>query len=115
MPGQTQAETAAEPSLHHIEIDVDLSPGFDLDRLESPYHPITIFDDGLTYGVSLAQGPILADRDFVLRWKPLPGLQPEAIVFSETLGDETYALMLVTPPSVQAAAHFALPTAPEVG
>jgi len=106
MPGETEA--VARPATHRIEIDVDLAPGFDLDRLESPYHPIVIFDDGHTYGVSLAEGPILADRDFVLQWRPAPGLEPEAVVFSETLGGHSYALIMVTPPSVEAAAQTAL-------
>jgi Ca-activated chloride channel family protein len=108
MPGQTEAETMPPPTLHSFEIDVDLVPGFDLDRLESPYHPIVIFDDGHAYGVSLAEGPIRADRDFVLQWWPAPGLAPEAAVFSETLGDYSYALIMVTPPFIEAAAHTGL-------
>jgi Ca-activated chloride channel family protein len=108
MPGQTEAETMPPPTLHSFEIDVDLVPGFDLDRLESPYHPIVIFDDGHAYGVSLAEGPIRADRDFVLQWWPAPGLAPEAAVFSETLGDYSYALIMVIPPFIEAAAHTGL-------
>lgn len=108
MPDQAEAETVPPPTLHKFEIDVDLVPGFDLDRLESPYHPIIIFDDGHTYGVSLAEGPIEADRDFVLQWRPAPGLAPETAVFSETLGDDSYALIMVTPPFIEVAAHTGL-------
>ena len=108
MPGQTEAETTHEPTLHNLEIEVDLVPGFDLDRLESPHHPILVFDDGYTHRVTLAEGPILADRDFVLQWWPAPGLAPEAVVFSETLGQHSYALIMVTPPFIDAAAHTGL-------
>jgi Ca-activated chloride channel family protein len=39
-----------------------------------------------------------ADRDFVLRWTPMPGEEPGAALFSESRGDHHYALLLVTPP-----------------
>lgn len=109
MPDQTELPGTKSTAPHRIEIDIDLMPGFDLEQVESPYHPIEVDDDGYTYAVSLAEGPILADRDFVLQWTPAAGLAPEALVFSETLGEYSYALMMVTPPSVQGAAQSSMP------
>jgi Ca-activated chloride channel family protein len=111
MPGQMASEAAVYPgpSSHRLEIDIDLMPGFDLERVDSPYHPIVVFDDGHTYGVSLAEGPIPADRDFELRWKPAQGLAPTAMVFGETQGENSYALMMVSPPEVQAASQSSFP------
>jgi Ca-activated chloride channel homolog len=109
MPNQTELPGSKNAAPHRIEIDIDLMPGFDLEQVESPYHPITVDDDGYTYAVRLAEGPVLTDRDFVLQWTPAAGLAPEALVFSETLGEHSYALMMVTPPSVQGAAQISMP------
>jgi Ca-activated chloride channel family protein len=109
MPGEIEAQAVPSSALHHIEIAIDLVPGFELDRLESPYHEIVTFDDGYTYGVSLADDVVLPDRDFVLQWRPAPGLTPKAAVFSETLGDHSYALLMVTPPTGLGTGQAALP------
>lgn len=100
LPGQADLEAPLPTELHPFEITLDLAPGFDVATLESPYHPIAVVDDddGHTYHVTLAEGPVPADRDFVLQWTPAPGQEPEAVVFTETVSGETYALMMVTPP-----------------
>jgi Ca-activated chloride channel family protein len=84
--------------INPVEIRVDLAPGFELDRLESPYHEIVVSESGQRYAVSLAGVPVPADRDFVLQWTPLPGEEPTAALFTEVLGDRDYALLMVTPP-----------------
>lgn len=98
LPGHADLEAATPAETHPFEIEIDLAPGFDVATLESPYHPIETKDGGHSYHVTLAEGPLPADRDFVLQWTPMPGQEPDAVIFSETLGSKTYALMMVTPP-----------------
>jgi Ca-activated chloride channel family protein len=81
-----------------VRIRVDLAPGFAIDRLESPYHSIRVAEERERRRVELSDGPVPADRDFVLRWTPMPGEEPGAALFSESRGDHHYALLLVTPP-----------------
>ena len=46
-------------------------------------------------------GPVVvpADRDFVLEWAPAVGDAPGAALFTEQVDGETYALLMVMPPS----------------
>jgi len=80
-----------------VEIFVDLVPGFEVERIDSPYHAVEIetAEDGFLIG--LEGGPRAADRDFELRWRPLPGAAPEAVLFTEEHGASSYALLMVTP------------------
>jgi Ca-activated chloride channel family protein len=98
LPGHSGLEAALPTIVHPFEITVDLAPGFDLETLESPYHPVVVSDDGRVYHVTLAEGPVRGDRDFVLEWTAAPGQGAQAVIFTETLGVDTYALMMVTPP-----------------
>lgn len=84
--------------INPVRIRVDLAAGFEIDRLESPYHSIRVEEERERHRVELAGGPVPADRDFVLRWTPMPGEEPAAALFSEAHGDDHYALLLVTPP-----------------
>ena len=42
------------------------------------------------------------DRDFVIAWRPQVGVAPAVTALTETVGDTTYALLLILPPD---AAH----------
>ncbi len=42
------------------------------------------------------------DRDFVIAWRPQAGVAPAVAALTETIGDTTYALLMILPP---AAAH----------
>ena len=42
------------------------------------------------------------DRDFVIAWRPQVGVAPAIAALTETVGDTTYALLMILPP---AAAH----------
>jgi Ca-activated chloride channel family protein len=84
--------------INPVQLSIDLAPGFAVDRLESPYHDITIDERNGRYRVTLDDGPVPADRDFVLQWTPLPGDEPQATLFVETHGDRDYAFVMVSPP-----------------
>ncbi len=81
-----------------IEILIDLDPGLELQEISSPYHEISVKHSHGSYGISLVQGRVAMDRDFVLRWRPLTGSEPQAAIFSETVKGEHYALLMLLPP-----------------
>jgi Ca-activated chloride channel homolog len=82
-----------------VTIKVDLDAGFQLAKLESPYHKTNMQQNGNRYSIQLANGPTPANRDFELVWQPQVGDAPQAAVFTETKNDKTYALVMVMPPS----------------
>jgi Ca-activated chloride channel family protein len=49
--------------------------------------------------VDTAAARIPLDRDFVLAWRPLVGVAPAISALTETVGDTTYALLMILPPS----------------
>ncbi|MBO6558446.1 MAG: marine proteobacterial sortase target protein [Pseudomonadales bacterium] len=81
-----------------IDIHVNLAPGLELQEIGSPYHEISVNRAGEHYEVSLAHGRVTMDRDFVLRWRPVYGSEPQAAIFTESVAGETYALMMLLPP-----------------
>lgn len=81
-----------------VTITVDLATGFKVSTLRSSYHQASIMEkkEG-QYTVEL-NDRILADRDFVLEWSPEKASETRAALFSETLGDEQYMLLMLMPP-----------------
>ncbi len=102
---------AATPD-HAFGLHVDLSPGFPLERIESPTHAIEVAGDParLRWAVDLARAPrAFADGDFVLEWAAAKGREPRAAFFTEEVEGERYALLMVLPPDDEAAPAGRLP------
>ncbi|MFQ5765430.1 MAG: VIT domain-containing protein, partial [Rhodospirillales bacterium] len=98
-----------------VRLAVELSPGFALGELESPYHEIAVTErDGALYRVTLKDGQIPADHDFELVWKPEIGAAPAAGLFFELQEDEPYLLVMVMPPTAEAGEGQARPLPREV-
>jgi Ca-activated chloride channel family protein len=94
-PGQRQ--------INPVSIRIDLNPGFKLADIDSPYHAISINENREThYNITLQQGQIPADRDFVIVWQPVPGNTPQAALFTERKDGDTYALVMLLPPDQNA-------------
>ncbi|MEP6881623.1 MAG: marine proteobacterial sortase target protein [Dokdonella sp.] len=83
-----------------VSIDVDLDPGLALSRVESSTHALKVSRRGTGYSIALAQGSVPADRDFVLEWAPVLGAAPASAMLTETIGGETYAMVMMLPNSV---------------
>jgi Ca-activated chloride channel family protein len=103
-----------DPRLHApvnpISITVRLSAGFALGEVKSQHHAVnieTVADD--TRVIKLAEGPVPADRDFELTWKPAAGEAPSVGLFRETLAGADYLLAFVTPPAVAPTAEETRP------
>jgi Ca-activated chloride channel family protein len=84
---------------NRVSLRLALDPGFAVAALESPTHAITTETDeaGRTV-VTLGPGPHRANRDFTLTWRPEDGAEPTAGLFTETVADEAFALVMLMPP-----------------
>jgi Ca-activated chloride channel homolog len=90
----------ARGPLNPVNLRIELAPGVPLSGLEAPYHQIqatTLGHD--TYRITLAAGPVPADRDFELVWQPAATAVPVASAFTATRGDDVFALLMVLPPA----------------
>ncbi len=86
-----------------VHVKVSLDPGFPLRRVGSGSHALrTEAGQGNHTLVTLADRTVAADRDFELAWEPDLGQEPKAAVFTQTLGGELYALLMVIPPDAAA-------------
>lgn len=83
-----------------VTIHADLQPGFALGQIASQYHATLVDRSEPGHAViSLADGPIPADRDFVLTWRPADETAPSAALFTEQLDGQTYLLAQILPPA----------------
>ncbi|WP_250655485.1 marine proteobacterial sortase target protein [Alkalimarinus coralli] len=93
---------------HRVRLSATIDAGFPVESFNSSSHKITTQsqrpDDskGATgaerYQVMLEEGQSAMERDFVLTWRPQIGSTPKAALFTETLQDELYSLLMVMPP-----------------
>lgn len=93
-----------------VSLEIRLDPGFALAALKSLYHPVSVDElDETRRLIALADGPVPADRDFVLEWQPRAGAAPEAAVFAEEIDGESYLLLTLLPPQTEESATQNLP------
>jgi Ca-activated chloride channel family protein len=98
-----RAQPLADPAagwVNPVRIAIDLDAGFPLTALASAYHDVKIEEaPGHRFHIVLANGPVPAARDFELTWTPDVGAAPGVALFTQTQGEETYALLLALPPA----------------
>lgn len=83
-----------------VTIHADLLPGFDLGPVASRYHATLVDRSEPGHAViTLADGPIPANRDFVLTWRPADETAPSAALFTEERDGQTYLLAQILPPA----------------
>ncbi|MGF0538698.1 marine proteobacterial sortase target protein [Agrobacterium sp. ES01] len=88
--------------INPVSLTVDLKAGFPLGDVKSPFHEITVTEDGAAKRkITLKNDKVPADRDFELTWKAAPGSTPGAGLFKEMKDGKTYLLAFVTPPATQ--------------
>ncbi len=82
-----------------MSLAVTLDAGLPLSELHSLYHTVSVDTlDARRQVITLTDGPVPADRDFVLEWRPQLGAEPEAAVFGEEVGGDSYLTVMVLPP-----------------
>ncbi len=93
-----EEENAAE-LINPVEINIALNAGLQLDGVSSSYHQIiSDSDDEKNYTIKLAAGKVSMDSDFELVWTPKTGAIPEAAIFSQQVGEDNFAMVMVMPP-----------------
>ena len=84
----------SEDPINPLTLQIDLAPGFLLDRVESPTHPIRFEPNGNgTTHITLADRSTFADRDFELAWTPQASHEAQTTLFLEDHDGETYGLL----------------------
>ena len=95
-------DPATNAPVNPTSITVRLQAGFPLGEVKSHHHLVKIeSSDNNARIIRLAEGPVPADRDFELTWKPAVEKAPSVGLFREHVGDSDYLLAFVTPPSVE--------------
>jgi Ca-activated chloride channel homolog len=103
-------DPAHSAPINPTSITVHLQAGFALGEVKSHHHAVQIESpDASTRVIKLANGPVPADRDFELTWKPAAEQAPSVGLFREHVGNADYLLAFVTPPSVAQAEQKPLP------
>ena len=101
-PVQPLSHGSINGSMNPVSLSLTLTPGFPVVKVESPYHPIIVISDpDGGFQISLQEDTVPADRDFQLVWHPTPRTEPMATVFTEQKNGETYAMLMLVPPTQQ--------------
>lgn len=103
-------DPAENAPINPTNITVHLNAGFPLGEVKSHFHQVKIENpDSTTRVIKLAEGPVPADRDYELSWKPAAEKAPSVGLFREHVGSSDYLLAFVTPPSVEQARDKPMP------
>src|ERR1700710_1318641 len=103
-------DPAQNAPVNPTQITVRLQAGFPLGEVKSHHHQVRIESpDKATRIIRLAEGPVPADRDFELTWKPAAEHAPSVGLFREHVGDADYLLAFVTPLSIPRGEQKPLP------
>ena len=85
-----------------VELTIDLEAGFPLGDVTSISHDIAVRRRGEGGASITLDGPVPADRDFLLSWAPTKLDAPYVALFSEQKDDDAHLLFMITPPSAEA-------------
>lgn len=103
LPAVASAAIAGGALPPTVALSAEIVPGLPLQRLESPSHAVTVWAEGPTYRVTLADLVEASDRDFELRWEPVPSKAPRSALFTDRIGGEDFALLMLVPPTLPVA------------
>jgi Ca-activated chloride channel family protein len=86
--------------INPIAFTIQINGAEGLTDFRSVSHKITQdVENGITT-ITLADGAVPADRDFVLEWRPKAGRKTAVNLYKEVIGDETYLLAMIQPPAL---------------
>ncbi len=84
---------------NRLSLAVHLDAGMPLASVDSLYHAVTVeTEDPQRRVVTLSEGQVTANRDFVMSWTPEPVAAPRASVFAEEIDGKTYLAVTLVPP-----------------
>ncbi|MDY6840752.1 MAG: marine proteobacterial sortase target protein [Pseudomonadota bacterium] len=82
---------------HRASIELVIDSGLPLESVSSPSHRLATQQDGQTFRVRPDGGEILMNRDLVVRWRPVIGLEPAAAIFHQSWQGEDYLMAMLVP------------------
>lgn len=86
--------------INPISLTIELDTGFPIREIKSPYHEIFVSHHAEgRVTITLQQAAIPMDRDFNLIWSVDAGAQPMAALFHESIENQQYHLVMITPPT----------------
>ncbi len=106
-PPFASAGSAAFP---RAALTVRIDAGVPIERVVSDSHAIRDFWDGNVLVVEPEDKTIPADRDFLLRWRPILSEQPRPALFVEDRPEGRYVLVMLLPPLRDVGTGRGLPT-----
>lgn len=81
-----------------VNLTVSINAGFTLKDIISPSHEVDVAKSEKSARVTLKDGAVPADQDFILRWTPAPNRAPQVGRFTETSAAGSHQLLMVMPP-----------------
>ena len=88
---------AGAPPLE-ASIHIALAPGLPLVDVSTRGHDSRVALGRDVYSLDTVTPRVPMDHDLIVAWRPVVGPQPTVAALSETLGDTTYALLMLLPP-----------------
>lgn len=85
--------------INPVSLSVKLKAGVSLWAVESAFHAAKVERPDAQSANITIDGPVPADRDFVLNWKVAANALPQATLFRETIGADNYYLAMIVPPA----------------
>ena len=93
-----------------VALNIELDAGMPVEALQSPYHAVDVqVLDPARRRISLTDGEVRAERDFLLQWRLAGGAVPSAALFQQTRDDGHYGLLMINPPAAAEVDAGALP------
>lgn len=108
---RARVRSAGAGDSHRASIAVMIDAGMPLAAAESASHRLESSTDGTSVRLSSAASTLPMDRDLVVTWRVVSDQTPRVAAFTETIGDESFVLLMFMP---QSADGFAQATPREV-
>lgn len=100
----------AHGPINPLTLRITLDQGLPVTGIESPYHAIHVTPlAGGAHEITLTEGPVPADRDFELVWRPAESAAPSAVLLTEPQGPDLYGVLMVVPPAPSARGQSRVP------
>ncbi len=89
-------------AINPVSLAVSLDAGVPFADIDSAHHALDIVrDDDTSARISLAEGPVPSDRDFVLTWRPEAADAPRIGLFAEAQAGSSHLLVTLMPPDAE--------------
>ncbi|MEP1444503.1 MAG: VIT domain-containing protein [Paraglaciecola sp.] len=102
-----QPDFPLTPPKTAIDLQVNLQTGFEVQDINSEFHPITVkrLSDG-SHNIQIKKDSI-ANQDFVLNWRPELGAIPQSAHFTQLVNGDEYGLVMLLAPNTTEPAESA--------